>query len=76
MTIAFIQPNGVMLDDQLSPGVNSLCRDAHRYCRDSGQTSYLMAYDIQTGRGIFVVNPLDRPVLVELRHDGGKWRGM
>ena len=70
MTIAFIQPNTVMREDQPSPSVSPQVTAAHHYCRNCGEASFVMGYDIQAGRGFFIVDPLAGPKLTELRYRG------
>ena len=51
-------------------------REAHRYCREQGYNDYCMIYDSTRGRGLFISNPWDIPVMRELRYRGvdhGGW---
>ena len=73
MTIAFIQHNGVMREDPIAKGVSPLVIAAHRYCRNCGEASFVMGYDIYTARGFFIVDPLAGPKLTEMRYRNGDW---
>ena len=75
MAILLITPKNVVPEKHMSLNIDPILKAAHKYCEYCGYNSYLMVVDLQRERGLFIINPWDIPLMVELayRENNGGW---